>query len=161
MRTRAIRSVIYFGAGLGLLVSLFAAAEFFDASLRAVCTISSFFSCAAVDSSGLTSTLGIPDYLWGIGGFVLIFVVAGVAEARRKAPVWEYLLLLMTTAGVGLSLYFTYVELARIGAFCVVCGTAYAMGAVSWVGSILLVRKRARKRAESREHAEDPAAAGA
>jgi uncharacterized membrane protein len=146
MRLRSIRSLIYFAGGLGLILALFAAAEFADPSLASVCSFSAFFSCGAVAKSGLTTTLGIQDWIWGIIGFVAILVVAGLAESHRKDLRYAYALLLLTTAGVGLAIYLLYVELFRIGALCPVCATAYGFGAIAWVGSILLVR-RMRQRA--------------
>jgi len=140
MRTRSVRSLIYLAGGIGLIVSIFAAFEFFEASLRSLCTISSFFSCSTVDQSGRTSTLGIPDYLWGIGGFLLILIVAGLAESRPRERRWPQLLLVVTTAGVAFSFYFIYVQLALIGALCVVCVTADAFGWIAWGGAVLLVR---------------------
>jgi len=140
MQLRTIRSIIYLGAGLGIITALFAAAETTNASLRAVCSINSFFSCSKVDTSNFTSTLGIPDYLWGIGGFILIFLVAAIAESRPRDRRWEYFLVFVTTAGLAVAAYFLYVELALIGAFCVVCGSSYAMGLVAWGGSLALVR---------------------
>lgn len=144
MKTRDLRSLVSLSAGLGLLVAIFAAAEFFDASLRGICSINSFFSCALVDESGRTSTLGIPDYLWGIGGFVLILFVAAVAERRSDAPRWTYGLVLLTSAGIGFSLYFLYVELALIHALCIVCATDYAFGAIAWAGAVALALRARR-----------------
>jgi len=141
MQVRTLRSIVYLGAGLGVIVSIFAALETYDASLRAVCSINAFLSCSKVDTSGLTSTLGVPDYLWGIGGFIVIFLVAAIAEARPRDKRWEYLLLLITTAGIGMAAYFLYVELALIGALCVVCAASYGMGLIAWGGSIALVRR--------------------
>ncbi len=140
MRTRTIRSLIFLTAGIGLIISFFAVLEYYEASLRSLCTISQFFSCATVDQSGKTSTLGIPDYLIGVGGFIAILVVAGIAESRPRVRVWPYLLLLLTTLGVAFSAYFLYVQLVEIGAFCVVCASAEAFGVLAWIGSILLVR---------------------
>jgi uncharacterized membrane protein len=140
MRLRTVRSVVYLGAGLGLIVALFAAAEFFDAALRSACSVTSFFSCQLVDQSGLTTTLGIPDYLWGIGGFVAILVAAALAEQRPADPRWAYALLGVTTLGVALSLYLLYVELALIHALCVVCASAYLLEGVTWIGAIAIVR---------------------
>jgi len=145
MRTRTLRSAIYLAAGIGLLVSIFAAAEFFDASLEALCSVNSFFSCALVDQSGKTTTLGIQDYLWGIGGFVVMFVFAAIAEKRPREVLWAYGLALVTTVGVALSLYFLYVELTEIHALCPVCITAYLFGGIVWVGAIALVRKTREK----------------
>jgi uncharacterized membrane protein len=150
MRTRTIRSLIYFAAGLGLIVAIFAAAEFFDTALTAVCSFSAFFSCGAVDGSGKTTTLGIQDWIWGIVGFLAILVVATLAEQNRRDIRWAYALLAVTSAGVALAMYLLYVELVEIGALCPVCVTAYSLGIVAWVGAILLVRKmavRARTRA--------------
>lgn len=141
MRTRDLRSLISLGAILGLLVAIFSALEFYDTALRGICTVNSFFSCAVVDQSGKTSTLGIPDYLWGIGGFVLILIVAGIAEARAKVPAWTYLLALIATGGVLLSGYFVYVEVVEIHALCLVCAVDYCFGLLVWGGALALVRR--------------------
>ncbi len=141
MRLRSIRSLIYFAGGLGLIVALFAAAEFFDAALSRVCTVNSWVSCGKVDSSGLTTTLGVSDWIWGIAGFVAILALAALAEAHRKDLRYAYALLGLTTAGVGLAMYLLYVEVFRIGAICPVCASAYFFGVLAWVGSILLVRR--------------------
>jgi len=139
MQTRTVRTVVYLAAGLGLIVALFAAAEFFDASLRGICSLSTFFSCATVDQSGRTTTLFLPDYLWGIGGFLAILVAAGLAERSPRSRPWAFTLLGLTTAGVALSFYLMYVELALIGALCIVCASDYLLGAIAWVGAIALV----------------------
>lgn len=142
MRTSTLRSIIFLAAGVGLLVAIFAALEFYESSLRSYCTYSSFLSCAAVDRSAYTSTLGIPDYLWGVGGFLFILIVAGISEMRKSERLWYYLLLLVTTFGVGFSVYFLYVQLALIGALCVICTTADVFGWIAWAGAIGLARRR-------------------
>lgn len=152
MRTRDIRSVVYLAGGLGLIVAIYTYLETVEASLQKYCTINSYVSCGAVASSGRTTLLGIPDSFIGIGGFVLILLVAGVAESRRRQLLWPYLLLLLTTGGVAVSLYFLYVELAEIHALCPVCLTAWVFGFVAWGGAIALVQKvRARARRQRAE----------
>ncbi|MGA8302930.1 MAG: vitamin K epoxide reductase family protein [Thermoplasmata archaeon] len=141
MRERTLRSFLYFVAGIGLIVSLFAAAEILDSALGAVCTVNSFVSCGKVASSGLTTTLEVPDYLWGIGGFVLILVVAALAEQRPDDRRRTYALLSVTTLGVVLAGYLLYVELAEIHALCLVCATAYVLSGFAWVGAIALARR--------------------
>lgn len=157
MRTSSLRSLVYFAAGVGLIVAIFAALEYYEASLRSLCSIGSFFSCSVVDQSGKTTTLGVPDYAWGLAGFVLLLVLAGIAEARAQNPRWTYALFGVATIGVALSLYFLYVQLALIGAFCVVCATAYVFGAISWAGTIGLAR-RARPGRTDAESESPPAA---
>lgn len=154
MRTATLRSLIYLAAGIGLIVSIFAALEFYEASLRSLCSFNGFFSCSAVDTSGKTSTFGIPDYLWGVGGFLLILVVAGLAESRARDRRWSWALLGVTSIGVAVTLYFLYVQLAEIGAFCIVCATAYVFGWVAWAGALALVRTSGAKAARDAEEAE-------
>ena len=155
MQTRTLWSIVYFAAGLGLIIALFATAEFFDAALRQVCSFNSFFSCQLIDQSGRTNTLGIPDYAWGIGGFVAILGIAGLSEARSQIRAWTYGLVAVTTAGVAMSAYLLYVELALIGALCLVCAAAYAMGAVSWIGAIALARRSPEESIENDDEAEE------
>ena len=142
MRTRSLRTVVFLAAGVGLLVAIFAALEFYESSLRSYCTYSSFLSCAAVDKSAYTTTFGIPDYLWGVGGFLLILIVAGISESRKTERLWYYLLLFFTNFGVGFSIYFLYVQLALIGALCVICTTADVFGWIAWAGAIALAYRR-------------------
>ena len=157
MRTRDIRSVIYLSGGLGLIVSIYTYLETIQASLQKYCTINSYVSCGAVANSGKTTVLGIPDSFIGIGGFVLVLIVAALAERRRRDLLWPEVLVLLTTVGVAFSLYFLYVELAEIQALCPVCLTAWVFGWIAWVASIALFRKvRAKARARA---AEKPSAA--
>jgi len=159
MRTRDIRSAIYLSAGFGLIVSIYAYLETVQASLQKYCTINSFVSCGAVAQSGKTTVLGVPDAFIGIGGFILILVVASFAERRRRELLWPYLLLAFTTIGVGFSLYFVTVELVEIHALCPVCLAAWALGWVAWGATIALVCKvRAKARARASEPAPDSSA---
>ncbi len=143
MKTANLRGAVYLSGGLGLLVALFAAAEFATPSLRSVCSINAFVSCAAVDRSGHTTTLGIPDYAWGIGGFLALLVLAGLAEQRPRDPRRAYALAGLATAAVALSGYFLYVQLGEVHALCVVCASAETLGAILWVSSLALARRTA------------------
>ena len=138
MRTRTLWSYLYLTTGLGLIVSIYAGLETLDASLRSSCTISSFFSCSAVDSSGHTTTLGIPDAAIGIAGFVVILIIAALAERHTADVRYFYALLFVTTGGVAFASYFAYIELAVIHALCPVCTTAYLFGILAWAGAIAL-----------------------
>jgi uncharacterized membrane protein len=145
MRTRNLRSAVYLGGGLGLLAALFAAAEVYDSALTKICSFGSKVSCGAVATSGKTFTLGVPDWAWGVAGFVVILVLAGLAEQRSKDSRIAYLLLAVTTAGVALAVYLLYVEAVEIGAICPVCVSAYLFGFVAWAGAVGLARKAYRR----------------
>jgi len=147
MRTRTLWSYLYLTAGLGLITAIYAGLETLDPSLRSSCTISSFFSCAAVDSSGRTSTLGVPDGVIGIVGFLVILILAAYAERHSDDLRLFYALLFFTTGGVAFAAYFLYVELVEIGALCPVCTTAYVFGILAWIGAIALTLKMRRRAA--------------
>jgi uncharacterized membrane protein len=160
MRSADLRGVVYLAGGVGLLVSIFSAAEFYTASLRSVCSINGFLSCGAVDRSGLTSTLGIPDYAWGIGGFVALLLVAGLAERSPRDVRPAYALTTLATGAVGLSGYFLYLQLVRIHALCIVCASAEFLGGLVWLASIALAVRTTRKSNADRGPAPAPAAKG-
>ncbi|MGD0257687.1 MAG: vitamin K epoxide reductase family protein [Thermoplasmata archaeon] len=145
MRTRTSRSLVYLGAVLGIIVSGYAGAEFYDASLAKACTVNSVVSCSKILGSGLTTTFGVQDWIWGMAGFVVILALGALAELRPGDAGIAYFLLLVTTAGVAFSVYFGYVEIVEIGGVCPVCVTAYLMGVVAWVGSIGLARRAYRR----------------
>ncbi|MEM0128919.1 MAG: vitamin K epoxide reductase family protein [Thermoplasmata archaeon] len=141
MRTSSLRNLLYLAAGIGLILSVFAALEVVDASLSNLCTFNGFFSCQAVLRSGKTVTLGIEDWTWGVAGFLAILVLAAIAERRpddRRPPLG---LVALTAAGTALSLYFAYVELALIGALCIVCVSSYVMGWTCLGASVALARR--------------------
>ncbi len=141
MQTRSIRTLIYLAAGIGVILSIFSGLELVYTSLSQICSFNTFFSCATVSHSGYTTFLYIPDWLWGFGGFVAILVVAVGAERYPFDPRLAYALLALTTLGAGFALYFLYVELAIIGAFCIICSSSYVMGFICWAGALTLVRR--------------------
>ncbi|MGA8276099.1 MAG: vitamin K epoxide reductase family protein [Thermoplasmata archaeon] len=145
MRTRTFRSLTYFGGGLGLITAIFAAAEFYDAQLAKACSFTNYWSCGKILSSNLTTTFGIQDWAWGVAGFVVILALAVLAERRPRDSRIPYLLLLITTAGVAISLYFLYVEVDLIGGLCPVCVVSYLLGGVAWVGAIGLAQRAYRR----------------
>jgi uncharacterized membrane protein len=145
MQPRSLWSYLYLTAGLGLIVSIYAGIETLDAGLRSSCTINSYFSCSAVDASGRTTTLGVPDAAIGIAGFLLILVVAGLAERGKDDLRLFYALLFFTTFGVAFASYFAYIEVADIHALCPVCTAGYIFGVLTWVGAIALTVRVRRK----------------
>jgi uncharacterized membrane protein len=141
MKTRSLWSYLYLTAGLGLIVSIYAGLETLDVGLRSSCTVNSYFSCSAVDASGRTTTLGVPDAAIGIVGFVLILIVLALCERRKDDIRLGYVLLFFTTFGVAFASYFAYVEVAEIHALCPVCTAGYIFGLLVWVGAIGLTAR--------------------
>jgi len=156
MRASSLRSALSLAAVFGFIVSVFAMAESVYSSLRGICSVNSFFSCALVDQSGKTTTLGIQDYFWGIAGFILILIGAALWERWPEKTWLGYGLVALTTAGVALAFYFLYVELAEIHALCLVCATTYLFGGIAWVAALALVRKSRHGDLEPEAPDEDP-----
>lgn len=124
MRSETVHALLPLVIVAGLGLSLFAAAETLDPALQGICSVSPFLSCTKVDQSGHTLTLGVQDYLWGIGGFVLLFVL-DVQVYRLGRGRWLDALTLVSAAGLVLSIYLASIELIVIHAFCLVCFASY------------------------------------
>jgi uncharacterized membrane protein len=139
MRSETLHAVLPLAIVAGLAFSLFAAAETLDPALQSICSVSAFVSCHKVVTSGDTTTLGIPDYAWGIGGFVLLFIL-DVQVYRLGRGRWLDALVLCSGAGFVLSLYFASVELFVINAFCLVCFASY-LSNVAVLATALLLRR--------------------
>jgi uncharacterized membrane protein len=139
MRSETLHAILPLAIVAGLAFSLFAAAESLDPALQSACSINAFISCHKVDVSGHTSTLDIPDYLWGIGGFVILFVL-DVQVYRLGRGRWLDTLILFSAAGFLLSLYFASLELFVINAFCLVCFASYLSNVAVLVTALLLRR---------------------
>jgi uncharacterized membrane protein len=139
MRSETLHAILPLAIVAGLAFSLFAWAESVDPALQSLCSVNLFLSCHRVDVSGHTTTLGIQDYLWGIGGFILLFLL-DVQVYRVGRGRWLDALILVSAVGFGLSLYLASIELFVIGAFCLVCFASYVSNAGVLVTALLLRR---------------------
>jgi uncharacterized membrane protein len=139
MRSETLHAILPLAIVAGLALSLFAMAETIDPGLQGICTVSPFLSCAKVDQSNHTLTLGIQDYFWGVGGFVLLLLL-DVQVYRVGRGRWLDALTLVSAAGLLLSFYLASVELFVIQAFCLVCFGSYLSNAVVLVSALLLRR---------------------
>jgi uncharacterized membrane protein len=139
MRSETLHAILPLAIVAGLAFSLFAMAESLDKALQGLCSVSLFLSCHAVDVSGHTTTLGIQDYLWGIGGFILLFIL-DVQVYRLGRGRWLDALTLVSAAGFVFSLYLASIELFVIHAFCLVCFASYLSNAGVLVTAVLLRR---------------------
>lgn len=140
MRAQTVHTVLLLAAFAGLVVSGWAAYESTHPAVQGTCTVSAFFSCAAVDQSAYTTVLGVPDWLVGVGGFVLLIALDIPLYRTWKRP-WLLAVTGFAALGLGAAAYFAYVELALIGAFCLVCFSAYVADAVVFGAAVYLLRR--------------------
>lgn len=80
-------------------------------------------SCEKVNTSKWATFLGLPVAAWGVGWYVVMFVLALVStwETYAESPAVSMLLLGVAGTGVIFSAYLTYLELFVIHAICQWC----------------------------------------
>ena len=80
-------------------------------------------SCEKVNTSKWATFLGLPVAAWGVGWYVVMFVLALVStwETYAESPAVSMLLLVVAGTGVIFSAYLTYLELFVIHAICQWC----------------------------------------
>lgn len=141
---RVLHRIVLLSLIAGLLLSIFAALEVLAPGLRSVCSVNAFFSCSAVDQSGLTSIDSVPDWLIGVAGFVLMLAI-DIPLLLTFRPRLLYALLLVSVGGLLVAAYLAYVELVLIRALCPVCLGAYIADAavVGLAASLVWMQRRA------------------
>lgn len=102
-------------------------------------------ACETVQSSPQAVQLGIPVALYGVVGYLALFIVALIALRPAALPErkWTLLLVGLSTVGVVFTVYLTYLELFVIHAICRWCVTSAAIITAIWVVSLLALRSPA------------------
>lgn len=77
------------------------------------CNINAFINCDAIISGPVAKTLGIPTPLYGLVGYIVIFIAA---HLRKKTVV-----LGVATFGLGFCLWIAYKELFQLHVICPLC----------------------------------------
>ncbi|MCI4357496.1 MAG: vitamin K epoxide reductase family protein [Thermoplasmata archaeon] len=140
MRAESLHAIILLASIVGVGLSVFAYAESVDPALQHDCSVNAFFSCAKVDQSGQTTTLGIPDWAIGTGGFLFLLAIDIPLYASWR-PVLLQTLTAASAVGVGVSAYLAYIELFRIQALCPVCLSAYLANGLVFASALMLIWK--------------------
>lgn len=107
------------------------------------CTVG---SCETVNLSRWATFLGIPVAVWGLGFYVVLFLVALLGTTNRFAeePWISHALLGLTVWGVLFSAWLTYLELYVIHAVCMFCVISAILVTVTFLVSALEWRNRPR-----------------
>jgi uncharacterized membrane protein len=151
VRAESLHAIILLGAVVGVCLAGFAYAESVDKALQQDCSVSVFFSCSKVDQSGQTTTLGVPDWAIGVGGFLLLLAIDIPLYISWRHPLlWS--LTVVSGVGVGVSAYLAYIELFRIDALCPVCLSAYIANFIVFASGLTLSWK-SRERGTAPEEA--------
>ena len=105
------------------------------------CTVG---SCETVNLSRWATFLGLPVAVWGVGFYVVLFLVAllGTTERFVDATWVSHALLALTAWGVVFSAWLTYLELYVIHAVCMFCVISAILVSVTFLVSVLEWRSR-------------------
>jgi uncharacterized membrane protein len=100
-------------------------------------------ACDTVQASPWAVLLGLPVALYGVVGYLTIFVVALVAlrPAALHDRKWNLVLVGLSTVGVLFTAYLTYLELFVIHAICRWCVASAVIITVIWVVAVLALRR--------------------
>jgi uncharacterized membrane protein len=136
MRAESVHAALLVLVVAGLGLSCFATYETLNPSVAQVCSPTHYISCSAVDGSGHTMTLGVPDWLIGVAGFVLLLAIDVPLYLTWRR---ELLTGLVAVSGLGLAVavYLAVIELTVINALCPVCFSTYVV-----VGLVFLLSLR-------------------
>jgi uncharacterized membrane protein len=108
----------------GIAVSSISLYHHFGTSKTAFCNFGESFNCDLVNRSQYSTVLGVPVALIGLGGYLLILLLATLYRAKPETPT---ILLGCSAAGLAFSLYLTYLEKFVISAWCILCLSSLAM----------------------------------
>lgn len=105
------------------------------------CTVG---SCETVNLSRWATFMGIPVAVWGVGFYVVLFMVALLGTTQRFADAaWvSHALLALTGWGVVFSAWLTYLELYVIHAVCMFCVMSAILITVTFLVAVLEWRAR-------------------
>jgi uncharacterized membrane protein len=138
MRAETVHAALLVVLVVGLGLSAYAAYETFNVAAQGYCSVSKFLSCSAVDESGHTSTLGVPDWLIGVAGFVALVALDIPLYVTWRRDLLQGVVAL-SALGIVVALYLGYVELAIIHALCPVCFSTYLVDAIAFLLSLWLL----------------------
>jgi uncharacterized membrane protein len=113
---------------IGILLAVYLLWQQFFRPAFKPCYISSVVNCDAIVSGPVAKTLGLPTPLYGLIGYIVIFLAA---QFRRKK-----LMLGMATFGLVFCLWIAYQELFLLHVICPVCITCQIIMITVFVVSI-------------------------
>lgn len=120
-------------SSIGVLLALYLLWEQLSHSPFRPCDINGTVNCDAIISGAVSKTLGIPTPLYGLTGYIIIFISATFQ--------WRRLVLAMATFGLAFCLWIGSIELFQLHVICPVCITCQLVMITVFILGILLQRK--------------------
>jgi uncharacterized membrane protein len=145
-----LHRLLLIGIIIGLAFSIYASIEVEYPAAQGVCSVNSYISCAAVDTSGHTSIGPVPDFVVGLAGFLLLLAF-DLPLLRTYDVRYLYGVLGLATIGAVVAVGLGSIEVFVIHAVCPICLGAYLSDAFVLAMALWIWRLR-----RSRLPAEDP-----
>jgi len=101
------------------------------------CTI--LEGCNEVAASPYSKIFGVPLSLFGVLFYALVAIVSGTYLVSKR-ELLRGLIMPLASVGFLLSVYFTYLQAFKIGAFCIYCIFSATMSAIIFMSAIYLRR---------------------
>ena len=132
-------------SAFGIATSAYLAYQWYEAASSSWCDIDAFFSCSTVRESPYAAIGGVPTAFLGVGGFAILFALAG-AGLRGRDPIgpWsvDRWLLLFALIGAGAGMGLTLIEIFVIQAICILCAIGFALDLGILAAAVALARDR-------------------
>jgi vitamin-K-epoxide reductase (warfarin-sensitive) len=139
-------------ATLGALDSAISLERHFSATRSSYCDLGANFSCDLVNRSTYSTIFGIPVAAAGILGYLALLALATLYQKKAETPA---MLVIASLAGLGFSLYLTYVEAFILATWCILClGSLILIFAIAMLSSGLLVHNRRQRKPHGMRHFE-------
>ncbi len=138
MRHRQIVAAL---ALTGLLLSIYLTLYHYGLTGQLACGGAA--SCEKVQASRYAVLLGLPVAGYGVGGYLVLLVVAlaGLQDRWAASAGPTRLLVLLSAGGVAFTIYLTWLELFRIHAICRWCVGSAAIIVLAFVASLAGMRR--------------------
>lgn len=118
---------------IGILLALFLLYNFFAKTPSSVCHINDKFNCDAVTKGSISTLFGIPVALYGLLGYITIFVSSVYKKAKLAFGV--------TVFGMLFCLRLTFLEIFVIKVLCPVCLTCQTIMFIVFILTFILTKK--------------------
>ena len=104
----------------GLLLSIWSYREHFAVNGNAGCNINAVFNCDLVNKSAYSTIFGVPVAAIGIGGYLVLLLIA-LVDRRQRDPLLQSAFLLCALGGLAFALYLTGIEAFVLHTWCLSC----------------------------------------
>ena len=122
---------------IGVAISTLSLVNHYSTGTSSYCSFGDNFNCDIVNRSIYSRVLGVPVALIGMIGYVLLAVFSWLS---RRGNDQRGLILGGALAGLGFSLYLTYLEKYVLATWCVLCLSSLAVIALITVFSLASMR---------------------